>query len=307
MSATRASVLALLFLGFAAPSGAEHPPSDPVNLTSHKAGAKVVASSSNYGDKWDVANLTGDVTDWTGELPVWCTADGAPFPHWAVIELPKTTWVTTLMFNNFIPDEASGWEGISAKGVEVHISQKSAREGFTRVASFVLERNKNDQLVRLLPTEGRWIKIVVTSNWGHESYTELGQLGTFDDGSRPTEVGKALATTGVLEVYGIYFDFASPKLKPESAPTIDAIVKYLRVQPKVELAIEGHTDSVGDAKENQSLSEARAKSVVAAIVAKGLDGGRLHPKGFGATKPVGDNKTITGRAQNRRVTLRVVK
>ena len=308
MSVTRTSVFLVTLLSLVEnhrASFADDIAKNPVNLTSAKAGAKIVASSSNYGGSWDVENLIASVTNWSdASLPVWCTAEDAPFPHWAVIELPRRTWLTTLMFNNSIPDE-SGWEGISAKGVEIYASQKSSKDGFSKVASFVLERNKNDQLVRLSPTEARWIKIVITSNWGNASYTELGMLGTFDDGSRPTDVAKALSTTGTLDVYGIYFDFASTKLRDESAVTIDAIAKYLKDQPKQQLAIEGHTDIVGDAKTNQTLSEGRAKAVVAAVVAKGIEPGRLQALGYGATKPIADNKSLTGRAKNRRVTLRV--
>ncbi len=309
MLAPRRSIRVVALLGWMVLLAAPPPAlaKEPNNITSGRAGAKIVASSSNYGGAWDVENLIGNSTNWTGELPVWCSAASAPFPHWVVIELPKATWVTTLVFNNFIPDEATGWEGISAKDVEVYTSTTSAKEGFVRTASFLLERNKNDQLVRLLPMQARWIKIAVTSNWGHPDYTELGQLGTFDDGSRPADVAKALAATGVLDVYGIYFDFGSAKLRDESGSTLDAIASYLKAQPKQRLAIEGHTDSVGDAKFNQALSEARAKAVVAAVVAKGIEGARLSSRGFGATKPVANNKTITGRAKNRRVTLRVQK
>jgi len=105
---------------------------DQNNLFNAKAGARIVAFSSNYAGGWDVTNLIGDDEGEGGSLPVWCTEQNAPFPHWVVIELPKRSWITTLIFNNFIPDEAGGWEGISAKHVEVHLSSESATEGFKR-------------------------------------------------------------------------------------------------------------------------------------------------------------------------------
>jgi len=278
---------------------------EQVDMASAEAGAKVVGFSSNYGSDWDVTNLIARSDKWEGELPVWCTESGAPFPHWAVIELPKQTWLTTLIFNNSIPDE-EGWGGISAKEVSVEVSRLGARQGFQKVAGFQLERNKNGQLVRLEPTEARWLKIVITSNWGNEEFTELGKLGVFDDGSRPMDIAEELKNKGFVDIYGIYFDFGSAKLKAESTPVLERIVKYLKDNPAVKLAIEGHTDSVGDAKKNQVLSEDRAKAVVAALVGQGVNPAALNAVGFGASKPVGDNKTVTGRAQNRRVTVRVV-
>ena len=285
--------------------GAVQKAEEQVDMANAEAGAKVVGFSSNYGSDWDVTNLIARSDKWEGELPVWCTESGALFPHWAVIELPKQTWLTTLIFNNSIPDE-EGWGGISAKDVSVEVSRLGARQGFQKVAGFQLERNKNGQLVRLEPTEARWLKIVITSNWGNEEFTELGKLGVFDDGSRPMDIAAELKNKGYVDIYGIYFDFGSAKLKAESTPVLERIVKYFKDNPAVKLAIEGHTDSVGDAKKNQLLSEDRAKAVVVALVGLGVNQAALNAVGFGASKPVGDNKTVTGRAQNRRVTVRVV-
>jgi outer membrane protein OmpA-like peptidoglycan-associated protein len=285
--------------------GAGQTVKEQVDLASAEAGAKVVSFSSNYGSDWDVTNLISRSDKWEGELPAWCTEAGAPFPHWAVIELAKQTWLTTLIFNNNIPDE-QGWEGISAKELSVEVSTVSAKEGFQKVASFQLERNKNNQLVHLEPSQARWLKIVITSNWGNEEYTELGKLGVFDDGSRPMNIAEELKNKGFVDIYGIYFDFGSAKLKAESGPVLDRIVRYLKDNPAVKLTIEGHTDSVGEAKSNQLLSENRAKAVVEALAGLGVNRAALGAAGFGASQPVGDNKTITGRALNRRVTVRVV-
>ena len=276
------------------------------NLVSAKAGAKIVAFSSNYESDWDVANLIGANENWYGELPVWCTASEAPFPHWVVVELPKPTWFTTMIFNNFIPEE-EGWPGISAKAVQVQVSARSAEEGFKTVASFQLERNKNGQEVRLEPVEGRWLKITVTDNWGNPEFTELGQLGVFDDGSRPQDLARELKGKGYVDVYGLYFDFGSAHVREESRSALETIVSFLEANPSSKLVIEGHTDNIGEDKANQTLSESRAGAVVAAVAKLGVDPGRLSAVGYGAARPVGDNKMITGRAQNRRVTVRVAK
>lgn len=280
---------------------------EPINLASAANGAKIAGFSSNYDGFWDVTNLIGGSENWAGDLPVWCTESNAPFPHWAVIELPRKSWLTTLIFNSVIPDEGSGWPGISAKDVRLEVSTTSATEGFRTVAGFQLERNKNYQIVHIAPAEARWLKLVITSNWGHAEYTELGKLGAFDDGTRPIDIAEALKTKGFVDVYGIYFDFGSAKLRPESDPVLKQIAGYLQGNPDKKVSIEGHTDSTGDEKANQVLSENRAKAVVEALKGFQVKPGVLAATGYGASKPIGDNKTINGRAQNRRVTVRLAK
>lgn len=81
------------------------------------------------------------------------------------------------------------------------------------------------------------------------------------------------------------------------------VVKLLRTAPALRLGVEGHTDNTSTAAHNQQLSEARAQAVVAALVAQGIAASRLQAAGFGQTRPLADNATEPGRAQNRRVEL----
>lgn len=112
----------------------------------------------------------------------------------------------------------------------------------------------------------------------------------------------ALEKTGRIALY-INFDTAKADIKPESMPVIDEIVSLLRNNRQINVNIEGHTDNVGGAAANQTLSEARANAVMAAIAAKGVAAARLSASGFGQTKPIADNTTEAGRAKNRRVEL----
>ena len=68
----------------------------------------------------------------------------------------------------------------------------------------------------------------------------------------------------------------------------------------MEIEIHGHTDDVGNEVDNQFLSEARAKSVAEALILRGIDINRVSSRGFGESKPIGDNGTEEGRRQNRR-------
>lgn len=88
--------------------------------------------------------------------------------------------------------------------------------------------------------------------------------------------------------------------KGQTNGRLEAITAILKKYPNAKFSIEGHTDDVGDAQSNQKLSEARAKAVVDALIAKGVNPDNLTHKGFGETKPVASNKTAVGRAQNRR-------
>lgn len=108
---------------------------------------------------------------------------------------------------------------------------------------------------------------------------------------------------GFIDLYGIYFDVAKWKVKPESGPVIDQLTTYMKDHPTLKVIIEGHTDSSGDDASNQTLSEKRAQSVKAELVKKGIDPSRMESKGFGESKPIADNATPDGRKLNRRVTI----
>jgi len=101
----------------------------------------------------------------------------------------------------------------------------------------------------------------------------------------------------------VHFATAKADILPESRPLIDEAVKMLKARSALRVGVEGHTDDTGTPAGNLQLSEARAKSVVAALIAAGIDAKRLTPAGFGQTKPVADNRSEAGRAKNRRVEI----
>lgn len=112
----------------------------------------------------------------------------------------------------------------------------------------------------------------------------------------------ALASTGRWATQGILFETGKSAVRPESAPTLKEIANALQGHPDLRVQIGGHTDNVGQAAANLRLSQARAEAVKAALVSGyGIDAARMETRGFGDTKPVGDNKTPEGRSNNRRV------
>ena len=124
--------------------------------------------------------------------------------------------------------------------------------------------------------------------------------------SFPTEgkLEQQLAGEERIDVYGIYFDVNSERLRTESAPVLQEIADALRRNPQWQLTIDGHTDSAGGAQANMELSRRRSEAVRAALIENyGVAAARLSAQGHGATVPKDTNDTPEGRARNRRVEL----
>lgn len=109
-----------------------------------------------------------------------------------------------------------------------------------------------------------------------------------------------------LVLRGVHFDFDKANIRPDARPVLDEAVRILSEEGTVDVVAEGHTDSVGSAEYNQKLSERRADAVRRYLINGGIMPERIRTEGFGESKPVATNDTEVGRAQNRRVELRVV-
>jgi outer membrane protein OmpA-like peptidoglycan-associated protein len=113
---------------------------------------------------------------------------------------------------------------------------------------------------------------------------------------------EALSKDGFIALY-INFDTGKSDIKTEMQGTINQIAALLNGHPELKVGIEGHTDNVGTPAANKALSEARAKSVMAAVVKGGVAASRLSAVGWGQEKPLADNRSEEGRAKNRRVEI----
>jgi len=111
----------------------------------------------------------------------------------------------------------------------------------------------------------------------------------------PIEVGQS------VDIEHIYFETGKSELKPASFKSLNALVSFLNEYPNVTVEISGHTDNVGSASVNLTISEQRARSVAEYVVSMGIPSSRVVSKGYGMTKPKYNNKTSQGRAKNRRV------
>jgi outer membrane protein OmpA-like peptidoglycan-associated protein len=107
----------------------------------------------------------------------------------------------------------------------------------------------------------------------------------------------------IVTLPGLFFDSGKSVLKAGARNALAKIADQLRVNTELDIAIEGHTDSVGSDALNQSLSEKRAAAVRDYLVSRGLPADRMTTTGLGETAPVASNDTPSGRQQNRRVEL----
>lgn len=104
----------------------------------------------------------------------------------------------------------------------------------------------------------------------------------------------------------ISFDFGSAAVKPEMRGQLQEVARIFTQYPSTVLGVYGHTDNVGSAAANQRLSEQRAESVAGSLESFGVPRARVQTRGFGFNQPVASNSSDDGRAQNRRVEIRIV-
>ncbi len=143
--------------------------------------------------------------------------------------------------------------------------------------------------------------------------------GVADKDDKCPTVAGTVANNGCPEVsddtmkklndYGktILFNSGKASFQKQTIPVLQAMTAILKEYPTAKFSLEGHTDSTGADALNQKLSEERAAAVKNFLVENGIDASRLSSKGFGESMPVDSNKTSKGKANNRRVEVKLVK
>ena len=111
---------------------------------------------------------------------------------------------------------------------------------------------------------------------------------------------KKLEVGGQYTINDILFSTNSYELNDTIKTVLDEFSEYMKLNPKLRVALHGHTDNIGNPQDNMALSENRAKAVFDYLVSRGIDKGRMSFKGFGETKPITSNATEAGKARNRR-------
>ncbi len=103
----------------------------------------------------------------------------------------------------------------------------------------------------------------------------------------------------------VYFETNAAVLQAISSVELDALVRYLKTTMNAQILIEGHTDNTGTATQNNLLSIQRANAIGDYLVQKGIAANRIQRKGLGSSMPIADNKTVAGRAKNRRTNFTI--
>jgi OOP family OmpA-OmpF porin len=119
-------------------------------------------------------------------------------------------------------------------------------------------------------------------------------------GGNMNMIGKKFTESKII-THGINFDVNKATIKPESMGTLNMIVGILKDNPDIKFEVGGHTDTDGADDYNLKLSQQRADAVRDQLIKMGVDASRLTAKGYGETKPISDNNSLEGKANNRRV------
>jgi outer membrane protein OmpA-like peptidoglycan-associated protein len=146
-----------------------------------------------------------------------------------------------------------------------------------------------------------WIE-VFPFNDGHDYDVTIVEREAMKQAVSASGLKKALDADGRVALY-ITFDTNKAVIKDDARPILNQVAALLAEAPGLKLSVEGHTDDTGTPEGNKALSLDRAKAVVAALIAQGVEAARLKAVGWGQEKPLAGNGTEEGRAKNRRVEL----
>lgn len=176
--------------------------------------------------------------------------------------------------------------------------------GFTSVYS---GRNENDLPMTAARKGAQWVEVTTEPYNEFTSYRQkavLVKAMTQDMQADASTMAAEVVKSGSVAVYGINFDTGKATLQPGSDAVLAEIVTLLRQHGEWHFEVQGHTDNVGAKGANLTLSDQRAKAVVAWLTTHAVAASRLVAKGYGDVKPLADNATDEGRAKNRRVELK---
>ena len=173
--------------------------------------------------------------------------------------------------------------------------------GVTVVAKVVEKGNSYSFITARFTKNGMetWVNLEVSEP---EYYLTIVERQAMEQVVKMVDIQKGLDKDGFFAL-DIRFATGQSAILPESLPLVDQVGAFLKANPALKAGIEGHTDNTGDPAANKALSEQRAKAVVEALAARGVDRARMAAKGWGPEVPVADNRTEEGRARNRRVEI----
>ncbi len=198
----------------------------------------------------------------------------------------------------FIKGAISSKDPNAAKGMKIELKNTATNE----VTKGVVDENTGEYVAVIRASEKEDVMMMAKKN----GYAFTSQYINSDQDviGRPKRVAevefKPIETGQTYQINNINFATDSYELNAQVVNILNEFIIFLEDNASVNVAIHGHTDNVGDSKENLLLSTNRAKAVFNYLIIQDVDPTRLKFKGFGSTKPVASNSTPQGRAKNRR-------
>ena len=174
-----------------------------------------------------------------------------------------------------------------------------------KIGGITLFFNNGEEVAVFKLTKGKsevFVKVEMGANNALDYTLNIVEVEEMKQEITSNDILTALNANGFMALY-INFDIGKADVKPDSQPIIDQLVEMMKANADFKISVEGHTDNLGSAEANKTLSQARANVVMNAMVAKGVSASRLASMGWGQEKPVADNRTEEGRSKNRRVEI----
>ncbi|SDF69635.1 WD40-like Beta Propeller Repeat [Pedobacter terrae] len=214
-----------------------------------------------------------------------------------------------------IPETAKPLKVSYVKGIVRDRDTKKTIESNVQVVDLKTNKTVFDDYTD--PETGQFLAVMpIGSNYlfnvnseGYLFYSENFELKS-DDITKPYQIEvyiEKIKQGGNVTLKNIFFDTNKFNLLPASIRELDLLIDFLQQNKNVQIEVQGHTDNVGDDKLNERLSFNRANAVYEYLIKNSIDAKRLTFKGFGASKPIADNKTETGRKNNRRTSFVITK
>ncbi len=213
----------------------------------------------------------------------------------------------------FLRNKISGCGKESSVHVEVNVSICGSRQSVRSRVRFIdpisnttvsqAQTDSAGNYRTTIPLHGTYIiQFEAPGYFPNEDTVELTNSGLTDSGI----VLKQLLVCDSLNVQS-YFDFDRYDLAPEALSHIDRIAKYLQSDRSIKVTIEGHTDNIGTRNHNMMLSQNRANTLKKYLLTHGVEEDQIASvTGFGSDHPIADNRTESGRQQNRRVNIKEI-
>jgi len=184
---------------------------------------------------------------------------------------------------------------------ELQILRNYENAGKTIGAAVIYRSDRYLSMKMVKEASQVWVA-VEAANYGTSYTLTILEVGEMTQEVTASDMLAALNKDGRIAL-SIHFDTGKATIRPESQRIIEEIATLLKENPELKVSIEGHTDSTGTPQGNKVLSDERAKAVLSAVAALGVEASRMTAVGWGQDKPVADNATEEGRAKNRRVEI----